>query len=167
MIDSVVHTGEGLGSLPPAPQPSVPTEGQDAEVLALRSALKALTDACLKADAHEELSEWVDGSLLDAANAALDLQYPVIWTRTQVALLESRQNNSMLHPYTCGGNRSDALHKAQAEEDGDHDTGILIPTVRGWVCPACDYRQFWSHETGGPKAPPSADTPTARPEESK
>lgn len=37
----------------------------------LVKALKELMDACYKADLHEELSEFVDGSLLDAAEKAL------------------------------------------------------------------------------------------------
>ncbi len=38
----------------------------------LADALKTLMTACYKADAHEELSEFVDGSLLDAAGQALN-----------------------------------------------------------------------------------------------
>lgn len=127
----------------------------ETEVIALRSALRALIDACHSAENGDGLPDEIDGSLLDAGEAALDLQWPVIWTPEQVAALEARQADGMQHPYTCGGDRSDALHKAQAEEDGDDDTGILIPTVCGWICPACEYRQFWSHETGGVKAHPS------------
>jgi len=45
--------------------PSIPeTEG-------VRQVLRELLDACLLADAHEELSGYVDGSLLDKARAAL------------------------------------------------------------------------------------------------
>ncbi len=38
---------------------------------ATQDALQALFDACALADAHEELSEYVDGLLLDAAMDAL------------------------------------------------------------------------------------------------
>jgi len=40
---------------------------------AAQKALQDLFDGCVKADSREELSEYVDGSLLDAANAALRL----------------------------------------------------------------------------------------------
>lgn len=37
------------------------------------------------------------------------------------------------HPYTCP-NRHD--HPEMAG-----DNGVLVPTVRGWICPFCDYTQ--------------------------
>jgi hypothetical protein len=43
------------------------------------------------------------------------------------------------HPYTCA-NRGDGQH---GEEGGD--TGVLIATAEGWVCPHCDYTQFSAH----------------------
>lgn len=119
------------------------------EAEALRAALKNLLDACYQADNRENLSEEIDGSLLDEAAAALELQYPVIWTDDQVAMLRMRQADCSMHPYTCGGDRADPAHIFHAEEEGE-EPGLLYPTVRGWKCPACDYRQFWSHETGGP-----------------
>lgn len=126
------------------------------EVPALRRALSDLLAACRSADAKGDLADDIDGELMDAAAEALDLQFPIIWTADEVTLLERRQAEPMAHPYTCGNRsndeRSAAIHKAQAEEDGEAETGLLIPTRRGWICPACDYRQFWSHETGGPKA---------------
>jgi hypothetical protein len=40
------------------------------------------------------------------------------------------------HPFTC-----------ENRDDGAHLTGgLLIPTVRGWVCPFCDYQQDWAHD---------------------
>lgn len=129
--------------------PSSPnTDAAEAEIRALRAALRNLLNACQAADAAESLPAEVDGSLMDAAREALDLQFPIIWSESDVALLLQRQADPMSHPYTCGGDRSDANHVVQAEEDGDDDTGILIPTRRGWVCPACDYRQFWAHGAG-------------------
>lgn len=130
------------------------------ELPALRSALKDLLDACLHADACEDLPECIDGSLLDAASNALDLQYPVIWTAEQVEMLKARQADTTMHPYTCGGDRSDRAHRFHAEESCE-EAGSLYPTMRGWICPACDYRQFWSHETGGPDA---LRTPAAAPD---
>lgn len=40
------------------------------------------------------------------------------------------------HPYTCG-DRDD--HPLMAG-----DKGVLVPTVRGWICPFCDYQQKWA-----------------------
>lgn len=42
-----------------------------------------------------------------------------------------------MHPFTCG-NRDD--HPVVAG-----DKGVLVPTVRGWICPFCDYTQDWAH----------------------
>lgn len=128
---------------------------QAVELVALRQALKNLLDACYQADGMEELPCCIDGSLLDEADAALELQHPVIWTDEQVAALVARQEDGTLHPYTCGGERSDYAHTFHAGESGE-EAGQLYPTTRGWRCPACDYRQFWSHETGGPTAVPQA-----------
>lgn len=58
------------------------------------------------------------------------------WTPAEVDALNARQNNALMHPYTCGsGRRTDADHK-----DGE---GILVATPDGWACPYCDYRQDW------------------------
>lgn len=137
------------------------------ELPALRRALADLLHACRVADAKEDLSPDVDGELMDAAEDALELQYPIIWTADQVELLKRRQDEPMSHPYTCGNRsndeRSRLQHEAQAAEDGDHEPGLLIPTRRGWICPACDYRQFWAHEV--PRAFPAHVSPpdTAEP----
>ena len=114
------------------------------ELHALRKALFDLHAACVLADNRENLSEEIDGSLLDAAANALELQYPVIWTAAQVDKLNAYQHGYG-HPFTCGNDRSDEAHKAYAEEE-DEDAGLLIATQRGWVCPVCDYRQFWAPE---------------------
>lgn len=131
-----------------------------AEVIALRKSLRDLLDACYQADGAEELPDQIDGSLLDAASDALELQYPIIWTDEQVAMLEGRQADASLHPYTCGGDRTDRAHVWHADEACE-EAGLLFPTVRGWKCPACDYRQFWSHETGGPSLATPARTDDA------
>ena len=47
-----------------------------------------------------------------------------------------------MHPYTCP-NRHD--HPMMAG-----DNGVLVPTVRGWICPFCDYKQGWAHPTDTP-----------------
>lgn len=43
------------------------------------------------------------------------------------------------HPFTCP-NRGDGNHR-----NVFGDLGALVPTVRGWVCPFCDYTQNWAH----------------------
>lgn len=59
------------------------------------------------------------------------------WTYEHVVALNERQRKGEYHPYTCG-NRSDHPFV-------DGDQGILIATVRGWICCFCDYTQDWSH----------------------
>lgn len=61
------------------------------------------------------------------------------FTPEQVSALTVWQNNWRVHPFTCA-NRGDGKHI--------HDTyelGTLVPTVRGWFCPYCDYTQNWAH----------------------
>jgi hypothetical protein len=69
-----------------------------------------------------------------------------IFTYEQVERLWKRQfgpwdgpfgNMRNVHPYTCG-NRSD-------HPDMAGDKGVLVPTVHGWICPFCDYKQDWAH----------------------
>jgi hypothetical protein len=61
------------------------------------------------------------------------------FTAKQVEWLWHYQFHSRMHPFTCG-NRSRGTHPGIG---GDY--GILIPTVRGWVCMFCDYTQDWAH----------------------
>lgn len=72
---------------------------------------------------------------------SLFLQAP--FTPDQVQRLNEWQtgtHGSMpVHPFTCA-NRSDGGH---GTEGGD--TGVLIATNDGWVCPHCDYTQDWAH----------------------
>ena len=44
------------------------------------------------------------------------------------------------HPFTCE-NRGDGNHRVILG-----DLGTLLPTVRGWICPFCDYTQDWAHD---------------------
>lgn len=62
------------------------------------------------------------------------------WTPDQVVALSLHQTSGDTHPFTCA-NRGDGKHPRL---DGDH--GILIPTVSGWVCQFCNYKQDWCHE---------------------
>lgn len=54
-------------------------------------------------------------------------------TKEEIDDLNNRQKSGKVHPYTCGGNRTDEKHL-----DGE---GILIATEDGWMCPYCEYRQ--------------------------
>lgn len=64
---------------------------------------------------------------------------PPLFTPEQVQELERHQRERIYHPFTCA-NRGDGKHG-----DIDGDTGILVPTVRGWICRYCDYTQDWAH----------------------
>jgi len=74
-----------------------------------------------------------------------------VFTKEQVARLwqyqfwpwgnpfdENRTLPAQMHPFTCP-NRHD-----HPEIAGDN--GILVPTVRGWICLCCDYTQDWAHD---------------------
>lgn len=65
------------------------------------------------------------------------------FTATQVRGLNEYQTGTAfgmrMHPFTCA-ERGDGHH---GEEGGD--TGVLIATYEGWVCPSCDYTQDWAH----------------------
>ncbi len=59
-----------------------------------------------------------------------------VFTREQVIQLIADQANPMFHGYTCPN-----------QDDGHHlDSGHtpLVPTIFGWVCPFCEYRQTWA-----------------------
>lgn len=62
------------------------------------------------------------------------------WTVAQVQALAKYQRAGAMHPFTCA-NRSNPAHLYL-----DGDVGILIPTVRGWICQCCDYTQDWAHD---------------------
>jgi hypothetical protein len=61
------------------------------------------------------------------------------FTPDQVVALEAFQRSGRFHPFTCP-NRGDDEHR-----DTGVDLGALVPTVRGWICPYCDYTQDWAH----------------------
>lgn len=52
------------------------------------------------------------------------------WTKQQVEGLQRYQENDFYHEYTCGG-----------EDCGS----TLVPTINGWVCQFCNYKQDWAH----------------------
>ncbi|WP_234836512.1 hypothetical protein [Sinorhizobium meliloti] len=70
-----------------------------------------------------------------------------VFTADEVANLGKHQTGGQFHPFTCA-NRGDGNHRAAYG-----DLGALIPTVRGWICPFCDYTQDWAH--GFMKAEPA------------
>ena len=55
------------------------------------------------------------------------------WTAEKVKLLLDAQADPRAHGYTCA-NQGDAAHLHQQHV-------LLVPTVRGWICPYCDYTQ--------------------------
>ena len=57
------------------------------------------------------------------------------WPPGIVAHLTREQQRDDRHPYTCP-NGSDANHRGVRR-----DLGVLVPTVRGWICQYCDYTQ--------------------------
>ena len=58
------------------------------------------------------------------------------WTAEQIRVLNLYQKSGLMHPYTCGFNRTDEKHL-----DGE---GVLIATENGWICPYCNYKQDWA-----------------------
>lgn len=61
------------------------------------------------------------------------------FTPDVVANLAHNQMVGTLHPFTCA-NRGDGNHR-----EAYGDLGALVATVRGWICPFCDYTQDWAH----------------------
>jgi hypothetical protein len=59
------------------------------------------------------------------------------FTPGQVESLNAYQHCGVLHPFTCGRDRTDEKHA-----DGD----VLVATEAGWHCPSCDYAQSWCHD---------------------
>jgi hypothetical protein len=59
------------------------------------------------------------------------------FTPEQVRNLEDYQNargawkRCPMHPFTCPNHSQE---------------GVLVPTVKGWVCQFCDYTQDWAHD---------------------
>jgi hypothetical protein len=62
------------------------------------------------------------------------------FTPDAVENLAHNQMSGALHPFTCP-NRGDGNHR-----EAYGDTGALVATVRGWICPFCDYTQDWAHD---------------------
>ncbi len=90
------------------------------------------------------------------------------FTEDQIKNLNKYQDSGQFHPFTCP-NDGDEKHvafefeKEHAGEDyeeylkGEIEKGIpfpemsfnqtsLVATKDGWMCPVCDYKQYWAHE---------------------
>lgn len=65
------------------------------------------------------------------------------FTPDQVEALWLWQLSHRFHPFTCP-RRDDEQHGGQLMFGVD-TAGVLVPTVRGWICPFCDYTQDWAH----------------------
>jgi hypothetical protein len=59
------------------------------------------------------------------------------WTPDEVESLCYYQMMPDAHSYLCA-NKDTPAHRGQ-------EAGLLVPTLGGWVCPFCDYRQDWAH----------------------
>jgi hypothetical protein len=66
------------------------------------------------------------------------------WTPEEVLNLEAWQACTWVHPYTCGPCRdADPTDRDRLSMwRSDHP---LVPTVNGWRCPTCNYRQNWCY----------------------
>lgn len=62
----------------------------------------------------------------------------MVFTPDEVESLNAYQQARVMHPFTCGGDRTDDNHL-----DGE---GLLVATVDGWSCPYCPYTQSWAHD---------------------
>lgn len=62
-----------------------------------------------------------------------------VFTPDEVVNLDAYQRQGHFHPFTCPNRDRD--HRVMGG-----DLGALIPTVRGWICPFCDFTQNWAHD---------------------
>lgn len=61
-----------------------------------------------------------------------------------VVALNAWQQRDNVHPYTC---------IEHARQDHRLTDGALFATVRGWICPYCDYTQDWAHASIADRQP--------------
>lgn len=57
------------------------------------------------------------------------------WTPQQVNWLARWQASPTIYPYTCPDRADATTHLAGT---------VLVPTIRGWICPYCSYTQDWA-----------------------
>lgn len=63
------------------------------------------------------------------------------FTDEQVASLKLFQQSGF-HPFTCCSTDNEGNH---CERNKQPNSGALIPTNEGWVCPCGKYTQDWAH----------------------
>lgn len=80
-----------------------------------------------------------------ACGAIVVVDFAPIWSASQCRKLNDYQRRGHMHPFTCGGDRSDDAHTAYARKHRDRDRGLLVATPFGWRCPVCKYTQTWAH----------------------
>lgn len=76
---------------------------------------------------HTRIRKWEDGPLGEKSEPP--------WTPEQVASLNDFQRWRGMHPFTCA-------HRGAVP----HQRDVLIAVKNGWLCPDCDYTQYWAHE---------------------
>ncbi len=74
-----------------------------------------------------------------AALARLTADAKPVFTPNEVAYLWEFQKSGAMHPFTCP-------HRGENHIENGIDLGGLIPTVHGWICQCCDYKQDWAHD---------------------
>lgn len=57
------------------------------------------------------------------------------WDTKTVEELNAWQLDGKFHPFTC----PDSPHEENPKQ-------TLLATADGWICPSCDYEQFWAHD---------------------
>ncbi len=61
------------------------------------------------------------------------------FTDEQVVALNRYQEETFMHPFTCCSHDGCERHERE-------DSGMLIATNEGWVCPCGKWKQDWAHE---------------------
>ena len=75
-----------------------------------------------------------------------------VFSKAQVARLHQYQFGPWANPLTGEPRGTPHRHHPFTCPDRDDhpviagDKGILVPTVRGWICQCCGYTQDWAHE---------------------
>ena len=64
------------------------------------------------------------------------------WTPEQVQILKEFQSAGYLHPFTCG----DPEEVKECQRRSGSNSGALIPSESGWVCPCGKYHQDWCYD---------------------
>lgn len=79
-----------------------------------------------------------------------DIKAP--WTPEQVQRLKDWQDGTLTYTVQVGDTFIEAPHHPftccshEGCKRSEHDEGILIPSIDGWVCPCGKYKQDWAHD---------------------